>query len=404
MAPPRDFPRPIATPNRRRRRSSSTEESITVDTTPIRDVPEAPRSSIRKKQRVNYNTLHNHGFQGPAPASPTTNSMAKKSGIQVQKASQASQQSIFTVPNSEEGGEEEEMDESQEPEKPKAGKRAWWWQFYTTTTLTTTFEKGRGKTKTRTPDERYDCKLCKNGRSFSRLASKLSGAASALKDHIEGKHKMYEVMEGNTLKSGLPTGLEKYLKTVENTPPFEEALVNWIVETCQPFTVTETKSYKIMMKAAGYTNNIIKAEAITRRIYDRAAIADKDLIGLLDRTCSTVALSFDGWTSLNNLSMLAINGSWAGPDIVVYKACFDFIEIKGTHSGENLAYYVYKRYKKLGILHKILTLTGDNASNNDTAARSLYKKLSYVYDDHLEENPIRGKSMRFQGEASKLII
>jgi hypothetical protein len=64
-----------------------------------------------------------------------------------------------------------------------------------------------------------------------------------------------------------------------------------------------------MMKAAGYTNNIIKAEAITRRIYDRAAITDKDLIGLLDRTCSTVTLSFNGWTSLNNLSMLAINGS-----------------------------------------------------------------------------------------------
>jgi len=67
-----------------------------------------------------------------------------------------------------------------------------------------------------------------------------------------------------------------------------------------------------------------------------------------------------------------------------------------------LAYYVYKRCKKLGILHKIISLTGDNASNNDTAARHLHKKLSYMYDDHLEENLIRGKSMRFQGEASKI--
>jgi hypothetical protein len=88
--------------------------------------------------------------------------------------------------------------------------------------------------------------------------------------------------------------------------------------------------------------------------------------------------------------------------MVVYKACFDFIEIKGTYLGENLAYYVYKRYKKLGILHKILTITGDNASNNDTTARHLHKKLSYMYNDHLEDNLIRGKSMRFQGEASKI--
>ena len=88
--------------------------------------------------------------------------------------------------------------------------------------------------------------------------------------------------------------------------------------------------------------------------------------------------------------------------MVVYKACFDFIKIKGTYSGENLAYYIYKRYKKLGILYKILTITRDNASNNDTTARHLYKKLSYIYDDYLEDNPIRSKSMRFQGEASKI--
>jgi hypothetical protein len=100
--------------------------------------------------------------------------------------------------------------------------------------------------------------------------------------------------------------------------------------------------------------------------------------------------------------MLAINGSWASPNIVVYKAYFDFIEIKGTYSGENLVYYVYKRYKKLGILYKILTITRDNMSNNDTAACHLYKKLSYIYNDYLEDNPIRGKSMRFQGKASKI--
>ena len=100
--------------------------------------------------------------------------------------------------------------------------------------------------------------------------------------------------------------------------------------------------------------------------------------------------------------MRIINSTQAGPDIKVYKTYFNFIKIKGSYLGENLAYYVYKRYKKLGVLYKILTLTRDNASNNDTAARYLHKKLSYMYDDHLEENLIRGRSMRFQGEASKI--
>jgi hypothetical protein len=157
-----------------------------------------------------------------------------------------------------------------------------------------------------------------------------------------------------------------------------------------------------MMKAAGYHHNIVKADTLAARVYTRAGAVDKDLIKLLDRTSTTVALSFDRWTSLNHLSMLAINGTWAGPDMMVYKACFDFIEVKCSHSGENLAYCVYKQCKQLNILHKIITLTSDNASNNDTAACYLYKKLSYLYDDHLEENPICGRSMRFQGKESKI--
>jgi hypothetical protein len=51
-------------------------------------------------------------------------------------------------------------------------------------------------------------------------------------------------------------------------PPFKEALVNWIIETCQPFTITETESYKVIIKAAGYYNNIIKADTLTIYIYN----------------------------------------------------------------------------------------------------------------------------------------
>jgi hypothetical protein len=189
------------------------------------------------------------------------------------------------------------------------GKRAWWWEYYTVTTLTTTFEKGRGKTKLITPDEKYICKLCTNAKPFFRLASKLKRAATALKDHVEQKHRKYAKTEDNITKSGVPTRLQKYLKSAVEIPPFKEALVNWIVETCQPFTVTETESYKVMIKAAEYHNNIVKTDTLTTRVHDRVLAPDKDLVVLLDQTCSTIALSFDGWTSLNKLSMLAINRS-----------------------------------------------------------------------------------------------
>jgi hypothetical protein len=100
--------------------------------------------------------------------------------------------------------------------------------------------------------------------------------------------------------------------------------------------------------------------------------------------------------------MLAINGTWLGPNFEQYRACLEFIEIQGSHSGENLAATVFKTLKRLGLLQKLLTITSDNASNNDTLCRHLHSILSRLFDDHLEEHPIRNGTMRFKGEESRI--
>lgn len=74
--------------------------------------------------------------------------------------------------------------------------------------------------------------------------------------------------------------------------------------------------------------------------------------------------------------MLAINGTWLGPDLYKYRACLDFVEIEGSHSGEKLAEIVYYKLTKLKIRQKLLTITADNATNNNTLCRHLYKRLS----------------------------
>jgi hypothetical protein len=49
-----------------------------------------------------------------------------------------------------------------------------------------------------------------------------------------------------------------------------------------------------------------------------------------------------------------------------------------------------------------MSLTRDNARNNDTCARYLHKLIGYIYDEYLNLMPIYDKSMRFRGEASKI--
>jgi hypothetical protein len=49
-----------------------------------------------------------------------------------------------------------------------------------------------------------------------------------------------------------------------------------------------------MIKVARYHNNIVKADTLIIRVYDRVITSDKDLVILLDQTYSIIALSFNG--------------------------------------------------------------------------------------------------------------
>jgi hypothetical protein len=100
--------------------------------------------------------------------------------------------------------------------------------------------------------------------------------------------------------------------------------------------------------------------------------------------------------------MLAINIRWLDTNFKRHQHCIEFIEIKGTHSGENLAEIVLTALKRFKCCHRLFTITGDNASNNDTLCAYLHELLLKEYDDYLEEFPIRDQTMRFQGSASRI--
>jgi hypothetical protein len=54
----------------------------------------------------------------------------------------------------------------------------------------------------------------------------------------------------------------------------------------------------------------------------------------------------------------------------------EFTELQGTHSGENLANAVENMLVELNLEHKLISITGDNAGNNEAMASELYFSLS----------------------------
>ena len=65
-----------------------------------------------------------------------------------------------------------------------------------------------------------------------------------------------------------------------------------------------------------------------------------------------------------------------------------------------MAKIVYNRAKKLNILGKIISLTGDNTRNNDIYTRYLYKLLIYLYNEYLDLMPVYYQEIRFKGKES----
>ena len=89
-----------------------------------------------------------------------------------------------------------------------------------------------------------------------------------------------------------------------------------------------------------------------------------------------ISLAIDCWSSLHCLAFIAINSYFIDKDWQYHKVLLDFELLTGTHSGVNLAWVLETVLHKYDIVHKILAITIDNASNNRMLTQELQQVLA----------------------------
>jgi hypothetical protein len=77
----------------------------------------------------------------------------------------------------------------------------------------------------------------------------------------------------------------------------------------------------------------------------------------------------------------------------------EFKELEGVHSGENTVEAIDSLLKEFGLRAKLLTITNDNASNNETLILELYGILLDQFDTIDNPSPSL-PIMRFEGLTS----
>lgn len=285
-------------------------------------------------------------------------------------------------------------------------KTAWWWVYFTVQILDNLFHRGKKKEGKAIHDERWTCKFSQTCK-FYRLASHCQTATTALSDHIKLHHKLTEKHDSERVLRGQRTTQEDITaflrpETYAAPPTFIDALLDWITHTNKPFVVTENPWFLRMLKAAGYSVTIPKGDTIKAKLMARMEVIKAQIKADLKATSSTVSLTLDAWTSNNKKPMLAINVHWLDEEFVKRSHCLEFVEIKGSHSGETLASYVFATLQEFGLCEKLLTITGDNASNNPMLCHLLLQRLLEEHDDYLAPVQTMGQTIRFQGSKSMI--
>jgi hypothetical protein len=86
----------------------------------------------------------------------------------------------------------------------------------------------------------------------------------------------------------------------------------------------------------------------------------------LHNALTDIHISCDLWTSPNCLPILGFIGHYISEDSQLESPTLALVEIKGEHSGENLARYLQEVVEDWGLSSKLGYIQMDNASNNDT--------------------------------------
>lgn len=90
---------------------------------------------------------------------------------------------------------------------------------------------------------------------------------------------------------------------------------------------------------------------------------------------SSLCFTTDLWTSKSMKSFMAVTYHYIDNDFQCVSGLLDFVPIKGRHFGERLALSLIHVFEDYGISKsQVLTITVDNASNNDTMMKTLITK------------------------------
>lgn len=171
---------------------------------------------------------------------------------------------------------------------------------------------------------------------------------------------------------------------------FRQTLLKWIVVTSQPISMVEEDTFRELIGILNPTAEVISNKTIKEDLMAAYTEKVEEIKEQLKGVPGKISITMDIWTSKNFLSFLAIRAHWISIEWEYKTQLLDFSYIE-DHSGSNQNCIFLQCMSRYDInLSKILAITMDNATSNDTFISSLrlHGSLNGV-DISVAENQVR---------------
>ncbi|KAM3303723.1 hypothetical protein P3S67_014753 [Capsicum chacoense] len=153
-----------------------------------------------------------------------------------------------------------------------------------------------------------------------------------------------------------------------------KALCRMIILDELPFRFVEKEGFKQFMKVVQPLFRIPSRTTITRDCFDLFDEEKNKMRSIFKKTQQRVCITTDTWTSVQRINYMCITAHWIDKNWTLHKRVINFCPIS-SHRGEDLAKGIVKCLHEWG-LHRIFTVTVDNASSNSVCVAELSKQLT----------------------------
>jgi len=162
-----------------------------------------------------------------------------------------------------------------------------------------------------------------------------------------------------------------------NQHDFEEYFLKGFLATNLAFNCSNNLAFPRVLKYIRLGVEIPSPMTLTRH-FKRLGTSTVDDIRTCLPAAGKISLAANTWTSPNKLAFLAIVAYWISDSWQIKEVLIGFEEIRGSHTGANMAGIINDVLARYGIQDRILGFTTNSASNNGTLTEALKNAWSLL--------------------------